>query len=147
MATCSLELVACGYLKSRNISNPSAYTINASSSIIPTTCAYSMNLSVGLRPVTISYKVNSTWPPSNAGIGRIFMKANIMLRRAVIDQNRSQSHRAPNILPMDIKLPNDSLALTSFDVKINFRFVTFMTSVFQPLLTPAGNDLQKLYSF
>ena len=63
--------------------------------------------SLGLRPVIISYNKNSTCPPSNAGMGSMFMKARIMLRKAVMRQNIIQSHVGGNRLPIAPKPPND----------------------------------------
>ena len=53
----------------------------------------------------ISAMRNSTCPPSRAGMGRIFMKASIRLRKAVVSQNVSQSYVAGKMLPMVMKLP------------------------------------------
>ena len=116
-------------------------------SSIPAIWAYSMNLSLGLRPVIISYNVNSTCPPSRAGIGKMFMKASTMLKRAVIPQKRSQSQEAENMFPMLRKLPRESLALTSLDVKSSLKFWILIHQVFHPFDIPAGRDSSKLYRF
>ena len=74
-------------------------------SVMPTTWARSMNFSLGGRRRMISAMRNNTWPPSKAGIGRMFMKASIRLRKAVVSQKVSQSHVAGKMLPMVMKLP------------------------------------------
>ncbi len=51
---------------------------------------------------------NSTWPPSRAGIGRIFIIARIIERNAVRFQNACQSHTPGKILPIVINPPRDS---------------------------------------
>ena len=52
-------------------------TINASSNIIPTTCARSNTLSLTGFPLKISRSKKTTCPPSRAGIGSKFIKANV----------------------------------------------------------------------
>ena len=79
--------------------------MSPSNMIIPAICAYSKNFSEGLRLVTISYNVNKTCPPSNAGMGNIFMKARITESMAVSFQNDSQSHTGANMDPMDLNPP------------------------------------------
>ena len=74
-----------------NQSFPFAYNIRPSKRTIPTTCAYSKNLSLGFLPVIISIRVNNAWPPSNAGMGNKFIKANMIDNNAVILQKCSQS--------------------------------------------------------
>ena len=55
-----------------------------------------------------SYSKNITWPPSSAGIGRIFITARIIERKAVRFQKDCQSHTPGNILPIVINPPSDS---------------------------------------
>jgi hypothetical protein len=74
---------------------------------IPVTCAYSINLSPGFLPVIISYIRNNTCPPSNAGIGRMFIIAKIIDRNAVRFQNACQSQVPGKILPIVINPPRD----------------------------------------
>src|SRR5690606_1792773 len=71
----------------------------------PTIWAYSKNLSLGLRPVTISYNRKVTCPPSRAGMGRMFKKANMMDIKAVVDQKAGQFHESGKRLPMAPKPP------------------------------------------
>lgn len=58
----------------------------------------------GLR-ATASYKRNTTWPPSRAGIGRMFSTAKAKERKAVISQNRCHTHTGPYALLMEISPP------------------------------------------
>ena len=73
--------------------------------VIPTTCALVKNWSLGGLPEIISYIKNITWPPSKAGIGRMFIKAKIIDSRAVIDQNFIQFHSVSNNFPIDANPP------------------------------------------
>ena len=70
-------------------------------------CTRSMNLSLGLRPVIISKRRNIKWPPSKAGMGRMFMNASMMERKAVILQKSYQFHSEGKRLPMVTKPPSD----------------------------------------
>src|SRR6266511_5830089 len=95
------------YFPQPNQSLPLAYNINASNKTIPTIWAYSKNLSLGLRRVIISYKVNITCPPSRAGIGRRFINARTIERKAVMVQNASQSQPYfGKIEPIALNPPN-----------------------------------------
>ena len=66
-----------------------------------------MNLSFGFRRVTTSYNKNITCPPSSAGIGKIFMKAKITDRKAVIFQKAYQSHIGGKKLPIAPNPPKE----------------------------------------
>ena len=72
---------------------------------MPIICTRSMNLSLGFRPVIISKSKNNKWPPSSAGIGRMFIKARMTEIKAVIDQKLYQSHCAGNKLAIVPKPP------------------------------------------
>src|SRR5688572_92718 len=100
-----LLIVYCSHFPQPNQSFPLAYNISNNSKTMPATCAYSMNFSLGFLPLTISYKVNMTCPPSNAGIGRRFIKASMMDKNAVIFQNASQLHSVGKTEPMALKPP------------------------------------------
>ena len=73
----------------------------------------------------------------------MFMKARIMLRKAVIFQNMYQSHMGGNRLPIAPKPPSD---LAPSDVKTYFMSSTYEASTLQPYLIPAGMLSRKLYS-
>ena len=60
-----------------------------------------------------SHSKNSTCPPSNAGMGRMFITAKMTDSRAVVRQKRSQSHSSGKTLPIDRKPPNSSYNLLS----------------------------------
>ena len=72
---------------------------------MPTYSARIMKFSDGLRRVIISYSKNSTCPPSSAGMGSMFIKARMILRKAVMSQNMCQSHQGGKRLPLAPKPP------------------------------------------
>ena len=71
----------------------------------PVIWAYSKNLSLGFLPVTISYNKNITWPPSKAGMGKMFIKAKIMESRAVVLQKAAQFQVSGNKPPIAANPP------------------------------------------
>ena len=78
---------------------------NPKTMINPMVSATSMNLSEGLRRVMISKSRKRMWPPSNAGIGRMFITAKATERKAVMRQKRLQIQVSGKILPMEMKPP------------------------------------------
>jgi hypothetical protein len=81
---------------------------NEKSKIIPAVWAYSIAFSLGFLFVIISYNRKITCPPSNAGIGRIFINASTIEKNAVMFQNLNQSHSGEKTLPKVINPPRDS---------------------------------------
>src|SRR5690606_13987029 len=96
---------------------PLAYKSNAINIKKPTICAYSKNFSLGFLPVIISYSKNITCPPSNAGMGSIFIKAKIIDKKAVESQNPCQSQESGKSLAI---VPNPPTSVAPFLVKRNF---------------------------
>ena len=90
-----------------NMSLRLATIISRNKTPMPMYSAQIIKFSLGLRRVIISYSKNSTCPPSRAGMGKMFMKARMMLRKAVMSQNMCQSHTGGNMLPMAPKPPSD----------------------------------------
>ena len=88
---------------------------------MPAIWARSKNLSDGLRPVIISTSRNSTCPPSRAGMGRMFMKANTSESHAVRSQKVFQFHWASKMPPM---VPNPPICWIPDLVNRNFREIT-----------------------
>ena len=82
-----------------------ATIINRRRSPMPIYSAMIRNFSPGLRPVIISYSKKRTCPPSNAGIGSMFMNARMMLKKAVMLQNIYQFHSGGNIEAIEPKPP------------------------------------------
>ena len=68
-------------------------------------------------------------------MGRMFMKARMMERKAVIFQKRYQSHTGGKSEPMAPKPPND---LAPSAVKTYFMSSTYEASTCHPYLMPAG---------
>ena len=80
------------------MSFPNMKIINDTSITNPTIWAFSSALSLNGLPLTNSINKKKTCPPSKAGIGKIFIKANIIDKRAVKLQNDSQSQTVPNMV-------------------------------------------------
>ena len=119
-----------------------ARTKRPSSMSMPMVCAYSSTLSLGLRPLITSNKRNTTCPPSRAGMGRMFITANMSESIAVICQNWCQSHTAGNMLPIVPNMPTD---LAPSLEKRYLKSLTYPLRTFHPYLIPAGNDAKKPY--
>ena len=79
--------------------------------ISPTYCAASSTLSLTLRPEIISQKVKIACPPSSPGIGRMFITARMIDRKAVFIQKSCQSHVEGKMLPMEMNPPSSSYIL------------------------------------
>ena len=93
------------YLNNLMMSLPLAKMTNPNTRMRPIISATSMNLSLGLRRVMISNNRKRMWPPSKAGMGRMFITARAMDRKAVMRQNRLQIQVSGKILPMEMKPP------------------------------------------
>src|SRR5690554_2350647 len=104
---------------------------------IPASWAYSRNLSLGFLPEMASTSKKSTCPPSSPGMGRIFMKARITERKAVIIQKEYQLHFAGKRFPMVPKPPNDDAPSL---VKMCLNWATYPFSVRRPYFTPAVKE-------
>ena len=79
--------------------------------ISPTYCAASSTLSLTLRPEIISQKVKIACPPSSPGIGRMFITARMIDRKAVFIQKSCQSHCEGKMLPIEMNPPSSSYIL------------------------------------
>ena len=100
------------------MSLPLAKITNPNTMMRPIVSATSINLSEGLRLVMISTNRNRMWPPSRAGMGRMFITARAMDRKAVMRQKRLQIHVSGKMLPMEMKPPTLSYALV-FGLKMS----------------------------
>lgn len=90
------------------MSLPLAYRTSARMMMSPMYWAVSSTRSLTLRPVSISQKVKMACPPSSPGMGRMFMTASMMERKAVVIQNPSQFQLPGKMLPMAMKPPSSS---------------------------------------
>jgi hypothetical protein len=88
---------------------------------MPTICATSMTRWFGGRLGDHLVEQEHHVPPSKAGMGRMFMKARMMLRKAVMFQNACQSHVPGNMLPIAPKPP---ICSAPDFVKSNFMELT-----------------------
>ena len=120
-----------------------ATTMSNINIVKPTYSALNRNFSLGARPVTISYMRKSTWPPSSAGIGSMFMNARMMLRNAVILQNSIQSQTGGKRLPMAPNPPSD---FAPSAVNTYFMSSTYPRNTPIPYLIPAGKLSRNPYS-
>ena len=98
-----------------------ATIINKRRSPMPIYSAMIRNFSPGLRPVIISYSKKRTCPPSNAGIGSMFMNARMMLKKAVMLQNIYQFHSGGNIEAIEPKPP--ILFAPSPEIGISYHYI------------------------
>ena len=103
--------------------------------VIPITWALVRNWSLGGLPEIISYNKNITWPPSSAGIGKIFINANIIESNAVMPQNLCQFQVVSNKPPIEANPP---ICFAPSLLKISDKDLTYVESVSIPLVTPAG---------
>ena len=137
-----LPLYVINYLNiALTISIPLAYKTSPISRNIPAICAYSRNLSLGFLPEIASTSRKRTCPPSNPGMGRMFINAKITERKAVIIQNEYQFHFAGKRFPIVPKPPSDDAPSL---VNICLNWETYPFNVRMPYFTPAGNDSDPL---
>ncbi len=106
-------------------------------STMPAVVVHSITFCEAGFPVIISQRRKSTWPPSRAGMGRIFMKARATARKAAMFQNAIQSHESGKMLPMVPKPP--TLFAPSL-VKTSFIERAYDTSRSVPISMPRGTD-------
>src|SRR5690606_37197638 len=140
----ALKFFILDYFVSLKISFPNTNIIKAIMMKNPTICAFSKNLSLNGFPWIISINKKITWPPSNAGIGRIFINANAIESIPTKLQNLNQSTSVPNMVAIPTG-PESALSARTSPLKIFPKPLMLSVITEKALLAPNGNDSIKPY--
>src|SRR5690606_32358014 len=95
-------------------------------------------------PWIISINKKITWPPSNAGIGRIFINANAIESIPTKLQNLNQSTSVPNMVAIPTG-PESALSARTSPLKIFPKPLILSVITEKALLAPSGKDSIKPY--
>src|SRR5690606_734788 len=135
--------LCCYFVNALKISFPKTNTIKDAKMINPTNWAFSINLSLKGLPLIISMIRNNACPPSNAGIGSKFIKANAIESSPVMLQNLTQSQVPPyNFLAISTG-PESALSALTSPLNNLPKPLALSTNEPHALDAPTGRDSMK----